>query len=64
MATMNSSVLACNHVVSGTKIISKAVLMASELPVMRAQQVKISDSNDSGRRAALLGLGAILFTAT
>ncbi|KAL2498590.1 Photosystem I reaction center subunit N [Abeliophyllum distichum] len=74
MAAMNSSVLACTYVVSGNELNSKVVSMPSvatpiapvqKLPVIRAQHqhAKISDSNESGRRAALLGLGAALFTA-
>ncbi|CAA2969068.1 photosystem I reaction center subunit N, chloroplastic-like [Olea europaea subsp. europaea] len=72
MAAMNSSVLACNYVMSGTELSSKVVSMPSvatpiapvqKLPVIRAQQVKISDSNESGRRAAVLCLGAALLSA-
>lgn len=57
---------------SGTELNSKVVSVPSvatpiapvqKLPMIRAQQVKISDSNESGRRAALLGLGAALLTA-
>lgn len=72
MAAMNSSVLACNYAVSGTELGSKVnslpsvatpVATVQKLPVIRAQQARIPESNDSGRRAALFGLGASLFTA-
>ncbi|KAK6150738.1 hypothetical protein DH2020_015670 [Rehmannia glutinosa] len=72
MAAMNSSVLACNYAISGTDLNSKVTSLPSvatpiasvqKLPVIRAQQAKVSDSNESGRRAALFGLGAALFTA-
>ena len=79
MATMNSSVLACNYAVSGgvaspdfnSKPSSVAPATVSyKLPVIRAKQTvrSSSHSNDQsqqGRRAALLCLGAALFaTAT
>ncbi|XP_073044764.1 photosystem I reaction center subunit N, chloroplastic-like [Primulina eburnea] len=66
MATMNSNILACNFAISGPEINSKINLSpclatpARKMPVIKAQQV---DSSDSGRRAALLGLGAAIFTA-
>ncbi|KAI3462368.1 hypothetical protein Pfo_019031 [Paulownia fortunei] len=72
MAAMNSSVLACNYAISGTEINSKVNSLTSvatpvspvqKLPVIRAQQARVPNSNESGRRAALLGLGAALFTA-
>ncbi|KAK4490656.1 hypothetical protein RD792_001347 [Penstemon davidsonii] len=72
MAAMNSSVLACNYAISGAELTSKVNPMPStatplapvqKLPVIRSQQTKVSDSNESGRRAALFGLGAALFTA-
>ncbi|KAL0378246.1 UNVERIFIED_CONTAM: Photosystem I reaction center subunit N, chloroplastic [Sesamum radiatum] len=72
MAAMNSSVLACNYAISGTDLNSKLNALPSvatpvapvqKLPVIRAQQARVPESNDSGRRAALLGLGAALFTA-
>ncbi|NBI77270.1 hypothetical protein D3Z42_17890, partial [Lachnospiraceae bacterium] len=65
MAAMNSSVLACNYAVSGAELSSRAgslpssvAMPAQRMPVIRAQQ-----GSESGRRAALLGLGAALFTA-
>lgn len=67
MATMNSSVLACNYAVSGLEINSKInfspclVTPARNMPAIKAQQQV--DTSDSGRRAALLGLGAAIFTA-
>ncbi|KAL8473564.1 hypothetical protein ACS0TY_029726 [Phlomoides rotata] len=72
MAAMNSSVLACNYAISGAELGSKVsslpcvatpVATVQKLPVIRAQQTRIPESNDSGRRAALFGLGAALFTA-
>ncbi|KAI3733154.1 hypothetical protein L1987_64372 [Smallanthus sonchifolius] len=73
MATMNSSVLACNYAVSGglasPEFNSKPSSVSYKLPVIKAKQtVRSSDSDDQskqGRRAALLCLGAALFaTAT
>lgn len=80
MAAMNSSVLACSYAISGTggssELSSKLVAMPSigssavKMPVIRAQQARVSDSREShddgsqGRRAALLCLGAALFAAT
>lgn len=78
MACMNSSVLACNYAISGAgsaDVNSKLASMPSvatpvvsnghKLPVIKAQQVKISDSKESrgseGRRAALLCLAATVF---
>ncbi|KAL1831286.1 hypothetical protein DCAR_0101266 [Daucus carota subsp. sativus] len=76
MAAMNSSVLACSYAISGSgsselslnsKLVSVPAL-AAKVPVIRAQNVKASESSESGsqgRRAALLCLGAALFaTAT
>ncbi|KAG6398506.1 hypothetical protein SASPL_139969 [Salvia splendens] len=66
MAAMNSSVLACNYAISGAELSSKVRSLPStatptapapRLPVIRAQQ-----SSESGRRAAIFGLGAALFT--
>ncbi|KAK9292384.1 hypothetical protein L1049_020351 [Liquidambar formosana] len=78
MACMNSSVLACNYAISGVgspdlnaKLVSmpsvaSAVVSGHKLPVIRAQQAKVSDSKESrgseGRRAALLFLAASVFT--
>ncbi|KAH6791393.1 photosystem I reaction center subunit PSI-N [Perilla frutescens var. frutescens] len=61
---MNSTVLACNYAISGTELTSKvtslpAAAATQRMPVIRAQQA----SDQSGRRAAILGLGAALFTA-
>ncbi|XP_073283328.1 photosystem I reaction center subunit N, chloroplastic-like, partial [Primulina huaijiensis] len=67
MAAMNSSVLACNYAVSGCELntkfskISPSVATVKKLPMIRAQRVTVTD--ESGRRAALLGLSAALFTA-
>ncbi|XP_057770102.1 photosystem I reaction center subunit N, chloroplastic [Salvia miltiorrhiza] len=64
MAVMNSGVLACNYAISGAELSSKVGSLpsvatpAQRLPVIRAQQ-----ASESGRRAALFGLGAALFTA-
>ncbi|OIT30363.1 PREDICTED: photosystem I reaction center subunit N, chloroplastic [Nicotiana attenuata] len=74
MAAMNSSVLACSYAVSGigaSELTSKHASMASpsvqKWPVIKAQQSKVLDSeankNQAGRRIALLGLAAALFTA-
>ncbi|KZV54467.1 Photosystem I reaction center subunit N, chloroplast precursor [Dorcoceras hygrometricum] len=64
MAAMNSSVLACNYAVSGCELntkVSKVTL--KKLPMIRAQRVSATDAKESGRRAALVGLSAALFTA-
>lgn len=69
MAAINSSVLACNYAISGielnSKLNSSSPSIATPLLVIRAQHPKLSHSNESsgGRRAALLGLGAAVFTA-
>ncbi|PIN20792.1 hypothetical protein CDL12_06516 [Handroanthus impetiginosus] len=69
MAAVNSTVLACNYAKSGAELSSKVnslpsvatpVVKVRKMPVIRAQQAKV---NESGRRAAVLGLGAALFTA-
>uniref|UniRef100_A0A5B6YPI1 Photosystem I reaction center subunit N, chloroplastic n=1 Tax=Davidia involucrata TaxID=16924 RepID=A0A5B6YPI1_DAVIN len=73
MAAMNSSVLACSYAISGvvssdlnSKIASIPSVCGHKLPVIRAQQVTVSDSKESkgseGRRAAVLCLAAALFT--
>ncbi|XP_008808478.1 photosystem I reaction center subunit N, chloroplastic [Phoenix dactylifera] len=76
MAAMNSSVLACNYALPGASESSlKLMPMAStastsasrpKLPVIRAQQVRAAEPKEGrgieGRRAALLGLAAALFT--
>ncbi|XP_022774738.1 photosystem I reaction center subunit N, chloroplastic-like isoform X1 [Durio zibethinus] len=79
MAAMNSSVLACNYAISGngsSELNAKLASVSSaaspvrsgghKLPVIRAQQTKVSDSKESsvseGRRAAMLYLAATLFT--
>ncbi|XP_059642601.1 photosystem I reaction center subunit N, chloroplastic [Cornus florida] len=77
MATMNSSVLACNYAISSgagspelnSKTVSSQSLVSSvKLPVIRAKHARVSDSKEpiragnDGRRAALLGLAAALFT--
>ncbi|KAK3036012.1 hypothetical protein RJ639_031185 [Escallonia herrerae] len=73
MAAMNSSVLACKYAVSGDlnaklqgRVPSVAAPLAPghKMPVIRAQQVgrESRDDGSQGRRAALLCLGAALFT--
>ncbi|KAG5589510.1 hypothetical protein H5410_040024 [Solanum commersonii] len=75
MAAMNSSVLACSYAVSGmgsSELTSKyAVTMASpslqKFPfIIKSQQQSSSnmdkDQIEAGRRVALLGLAAALFT--
>ncbi|XP_058097367.1 photosystem I reaction center subunit N, chloroplastic [Magnolia sinica] len=76
MASMNSSVLACNYAVSGTadanwKIASMPSVVSpaashSKSPMIKAQQVRSSELKEGrgseGRRAALVGLAAALFT--
>lgn len=75
MAAMNSSVLACNYAISGSAsssselnsklIASPAVSGVKKMPVIRAQQVKVSESSSKaseGRRAAMIYLAATLFT--
>lgn len=71
---VNSSVLACNYAISGmgssdlsSKLVSvpSSVAAGQKLPVIRTQQIKVSESKESesqGRRAALLCLAAALFT--
>ncbi|KAK8716338.1 hypothetical protein V6N13_043651 [Hibiscus sabdariffa] len=73
---MNSSVLACNYAISGSgssglnamvpSVASQVVSGGHRLPVIRAQQAKVSDTKESGgsegRRAAMLYLAATLFT--
>ncbi|KAE8721943.1 Photosystem I reaction center subunit N [Hibiscus syriacus] len=75
MAAMNSSVLACNYAVSAatgsseldTKLPSLVSTGHNKFPVIRAQQPKVSYSNESraseGRRAAVLCLAATLFSS-
>ncbi|XP_027089894.2 photosystem I reaction center subunit N, chloroplastic isoform X1 [Coffea arabica] len=75
MATMNSSVLACNYAISGmgssdlsSKLVSvpSSVAVGQKLPIIKAQQTRVSVSKESesqGRRAAMLCLAAALFTA-
>ena len=75
MATMNSNVLACNYVISGVvgsssefnPKLSVASVQSQKLPVIRAQQVRVPEATKTsaieGRRAALLGLAAAVFTA-
>ena len=75
---MNSCVLACSYAISGTgsselssKLVSLPSVVSSvvKMPVIRAQQARLSDSRESrhdgvqGRRAAFLCLGAALFAA-
>lgn len=75
MATLNSSVLACNYAISGSELSSKLAPVPSsmasvpaagspKLPVIKAQLTKQSNAVDStqGRRAALACLAAALFT--
>lgn len=72
MAAINSSVLACNYAISGpgmSELSPKATSVASpivagqKMPVIRAQQAKVSEPKKSeGRRAAMLYLAATLFT--
>ncbi|XP_057497012.1 photosystem I reaction center subunit N, chloroplastic-like [Actinidia eriantha] len=75
MATMNSNVLACNYAISGVvgsssefnPKLSVASVQSQKLPVIRAQQVRVPETTKTsaieGRRAALLGLAAAVFTA-
>ena len=75
MVAMNSSVLACNYAISGIELNAKLASTPSvacpvgpghKLPVIRAQQARVSEAKESrgseGRRAALLYLTATLFT--
>ncbi|KAK9053792.1 hypothetical protein SSX86_024866 [Deinandra increscens subsp. villosa] len=67
MATMNSSVLACNYGgLASPEFNSKAPSTVSyKLPVIRAKQTVSDSDGQQGRRTALLCLGAALFaTAT
>ncbi|CAK9320240.1 unnamed protein product [Citrullus colocynthis] len=75
MATMNSSVLACNYAISGAgsaDLNSKLTAVPSvaspgvvgyKLPAIRAQQARVPEAKNEGRRTALLYLGATLFAA-
>ncbi|XP_022750934.1 photosystem I reaction center subunit N, chloroplastic [Durio zibethinus] len=80
MAAMDSSVLACNYAISGNgsselnaklfsvpSVASPVVSGGHKLPLIKAQQAKVSDSKESragdGRRAAMVYLAATLFTA-
>ncbi|XP_073140739.1 photosystem I reaction center subunit N, chloroplastic-like [Henckelia pumila] len=69
MATMNATILACNYAISGAEMNSKPTSSPSfatpalKLPVIRAQHARVPESNDSGRRAAILGIGAAFFAA-
>ncbi|XP_014503212.1 photosystem I reaction center subunit N, chloroplastic isoform X1 [Vigna radiata var. radiata] len=75
MSAMNSSVLACNYARSGcsdlnAKLTSMPSSVASpqvsalKLPVIKAHQAKITESeSNQGRRSALVYLAATLFTA-
>ncbi|KAL3513698.1 hypothetical protein ACH5RR_026415 [Cinchona calisaya] len=73
MATMNSSVLACNYAISGMSsdlsstlvTIPSSVAASQKLPVIKAQLTRVSEPKESesqGRRAAVLCLAAALFT--
>ncbi|KAE8706865.1 Photosystem I reaction center subunit N [Hibiscus syriacus] len=79
MAAMNSSVLTCSYAISSSgsfglnaklasvpSLASPVVCGRHRLPVIRAQQAKVSDSKESdvseGRRTAMLYLAATLFT--
>lgn len=77
MAAMNSSVLACSYVLSGASDQSSRKLVAMPSATsptvaqprgqsIRAQQVQRPESlekRSEGRRAALVGLAGVLFTA-
>ncbi|CAN6567610.1 unnamed protein product [Malus baccata var. baccata] len=75
MAAMNSSVLACNYAVSGTRMSElvnanttcmPSVVLAAQTKVvaLRAQQPSTQNNQGAdGRRAVLLSLAAIAFTA-
>lgn len=72
---MNSSVLACNYAISGAgsaDLNSKLTAVPSvaspgvvgyKLPAIRAQQARVPEAKNEGRRTALLYLGATLFAA-
>lgn len=73
MAAMNSSVLACNYVISGASESSKKLLSMPASASMtvshqravqsvRAQRCEAEERSE-GRRAALLGLAGVLFTS-
>ncbi|XP_043698067.1 photosystem I reaction center subunit N, chloroplastic-like [Telopea speciosissima] len=79
MAVMNSSVLACNYAISSTASsdvnwkltsmpsVASSVNSSPKLPVIKAQQAKVSDYSketiraSEGRRGALVCLAAALF---
>ncbi|CAJ1937889.1 unnamed protein product [Sphenostylis stenocarpa] len=74
MSAMNSSVLACNYARSGcSDLNAKLSSMPSvasppvsglKLPIIKAQQAKVTESKSSeGRRSSLVYLAATLFTA-
>ncbi|PKU66683.1 photosystem I reaction center subunit N, chloroplastic [Dendrobium catenatum] len=72
MAAMNSSVLACSHAISassmaGLKPSSTSAPSASiKLPSIRAQKAQSMETKEAGegRRAALAGLAAVVFSAS
>ncbi|KAK6924255.1 Photosystem I reaction centre subunit N, chloroplastic [Dillenia turbinata] len=78
MAAVNSSVLACSYAISGvssSEVSSKFMpssasqaVAGSKLPVIKAQKQRTIDAKEvegsEGRRAALLGLAAVLFATT
>ncbi|KAF9599758.1 hypothetical protein IFM89_001704 [Coptis chinensis] len=74
MAAVNSSVLACNYAITGASDLSfkhastasVALPVGTKLPMIKAQQARVSEGkgSDDGRRAALLGLAAVLIAST
>ncbi|XP_020253092.1 photosystem I reaction center subunit N, chloroplastic [Asparagus officinalis] len=73
MAAMNSSVLACNYVISGASESSKKLLSMPASASMTVSHQRVvrsvraqgceSEERSEGRRAALLGLAGVLFTS-
>ncbi|KAF6167140.1 hypothetical protein GIB67_029778 [Kingdonia uniflora] len=73
MAAMNSAVLASNYAISGLSDVHVkcASVSSVKLPVIKAQQARVvcelkeeKQRGSDGRRAALIGLAAVLFATT
>ncbi|KAG0464654.1 hypothetical protein HPP92_018818 [Vanilla planifolia] len=68
MAATNPGVLSCIYAISGSSEATRKPLastFATKLPTIKAQQARPIESNQigEGRRAALFGLGAVVFSA-
>ncbi|KAL3645113.1 hypothetical protein CASFOL_010293 [Castilleja foliolosa] len=69
MAAINTTILACNYAISGSELSSKltSYLPPVTTPIAAVKKLHIvnmaQQPRDSGRRAAVFGLGAALLTA-